>query len=120
MYKRMLVPYKLLWSISVRCRSVPHLVGVVEVGTPVVGTPVVATSWALPQRVLLVLALPLLRLLDLHLPKLSQSTALCWSSSSSLPYWSRPLTAKRAGEDQEGGPCSVVLDLPKSGDLGPK
>ena len=89
---------------------VPHLVGVVAScghshSGETVGTSAVATSWALPQRVHLGLALPLLRLLDLHLPKLSQSTALCWSSSSSLPCWSRPLTAKRAGEDQEGAPC---------------
>ena len=55
-YKRLLVPYKLLWSVSVRCwsgsSSRGHSVG---------------TAWA--QRVLLVLALPQLQLLDLRLPE---------------------------------------------------
>ena len=60
MYKRKLIPYKVLWSVSVHCLSVPHLVATAwtqrghSVGTPTA----IAPSLALPHP----------RLLDLRLP----------------------------------------------------
>ena len=74
MCKEILVPHKLLRSVSV------HVAGVCLISWEwslsrghsrsggLVGTPAVATSWAYPQRVLLGLVLLLLRLLGLHLP----------------------------------------------------
>ena len=75
MYKRLAGSHKLLWSRSLCVVGVFLLLW--EWSAANSGTPAAADSWhsrsgelvALPQRVLLVLALPLLRLLDLHLPE---------------------------------------------------
>ena len=92
-YKRLLVLYKLLWSVSVRCwsgsSSRGHSVG---------------TAWA--QRVLLVLALPQLQLLDLRLPEAEPEHGAVLVLVVIIPNM-RDLVhlLQCAGGDQEGGPC---------------
>jgi hypothetical protein len=122
MYKRPLIPHKLLWSVSVHVAGVvPHLVGTAwaqrgqSVGTAwaqrghSVGTALaqrghsLGTAWAQPghslgiawaQRVLLVLALPQIQLIVLRLPEAEPEHGAVLVLVVIIPAWgTRPLTA---------------------------
>jgi hypothetical protein len=104
----------LLWSISVRSLECSSSRGH-SLGTPWAqrGHSRSGDSWPLPQRVLVVLALPLNRLLVVHLPVAGPKHGAC--AGPCRPFslsWPHPLTAE-AGERPRSGPipCDNVGEI---------